>query len=68
MLPRKTPRAAREAGITLTNLYSLLRSGKLAPPAKDSSGHFVWLDADLERLLRVLDAERRRPSALPADW
>jgi hypothetical protein len=68
MLPRKTPQAAREAGIPLTHLYSLLRTGKLAPPAKDSSGHYVWSDADLERIFQALDRNRRPPEELPADW
>jgi hypothetical protein len=68
MLPRKTPLAAREAGITLRRLYGLIRNGKLAPPAKDSSGDYVWLDEDMERLFQVLDGARRPPTELPADW
>ncbi len=46
---RKTPIAARELGISYTNLHNLIRYGKLTPPGRDSSGHFVWTDADLER-------------------
>jgi hypothetical protein len=68
MLPRKSPLAAREAGISLTHLYSLIRNGKLAPPLKDSSGHYLWFDADFERLLQLLDNDPRRPTELPADW
>jgi hypothetical protein len=68
MLPRKTPQAAREAGIPLTHLYSLLRTGKLAPPAKDSSGHYVWSDADVARIFQALAGDRRQPEELPANW
>jgi DNA-binding transcriptional MerR regulator len=55
---RKTPIAARESGITYHRLISLMRYGHLAPPGRDSSGHFVWTDADLERIRQALAAPR----------
>jgi hypothetical protein len=52
----------------LTRLHSLLRNGKLAPPAKDSARHYLWFGEDLERVLQALDAEPRGPTELPAHW
>jgi hypothetical protein len=57
---RKTPMAARELGITYCQLIGLLRYGKITPPQRDSSGDFVWQDADLARARKALDARRHR--------
>jgi hypothetical protein len=53
---RKTPVAARMLGIPFTRLHSLIRSGKLAAPKKDSSGDYVWTDADLDSARKTLEA------------
>jgi hypothetical protein len=65
---RKTPAAARELGISYTTLINLLRYDKMTPPAKDSSGDFVWADADLKRARHALAAMRqpRRPEVADA--
>ena len=54
---RKTPVAARELGISYWRLIGLLRYGKIDPPGKDTSGDYVWTDADVGRARR---ARRRR--------
>jgi hypothetical protein len=64
MLPRKTLSPRVKRGITLPRLYCPIRNGKLAPPAKDSSGDYVWLDEDMERLFQVLDGARRSPISI----
>ena len=56
----KTPVAAQVLGITYHRLVSLLRSGKLPPPRKDSSGDYVWTDGDLAAARKALAAGRRR--------
>ena len=53
-LPLKTPAAARALGVTYWRLVSAIRCGRLAPPAKDSSGDFVWTEEDLERARAAL--------------
>jgi hypothetical protein len=60
MPTRKTPTAAKELGTTYHRLISLLRSEKLSPPAKDSSGDYVWSDADLEAARKALSIDRRK--------
>jgi hypothetical protein len=64
-MPRKTPAAARELGVTVYRLHSLIRGGKLPPPQKDTSGDFIWTDADVDRARRALTLDRRR-HAVPA--
>lgn len=56
---RKTPVAAREVPCTYTQLISLIRYGKIDPPARDTSGDFVWLDEDIERARQALAAKRK---------
>jgi hypothetical protein len=55
----KTTAAARQLGINYTRLINLIRYGKLDPPGKDSSGDYVWTQADMERA-RLALAERGR--------
>jgi hypothetical protein len=58
---RKTPAAARELGITYHRLIGLVRFDKLdQPPQRDSSGDFIWTDADLERARAALQIDHRR--------
>jgi hypothetical protein len=60
---RKTPVAARELGITYTKLIGLIRYGRLEPPGRDTSGDYVWTDADLERARQLLAAPGQRGAA-----
>jgi hypothetical protein len=55
----KTPVAARVLGVTYHQLIGLLRFNKIAPPARDSSGDYVWLPEDLERARQALAARRK---------
>jgi hypothetical protein len=50
----KTPAAARELGVPYSHLVSLLRYGKVVPPQKDSSGDYLWSEADLSAARRAL--------------
>ena len=61
----KTPAAATLLGVPYTQLMSLLRYGKIQPPPKDSSGHYVWTLESLETARRVLGA-RPVTSARPS--
>jgi DNA-binding transcriptional MerR regulator len=60
MAYRKTPIAARELGISYSQLIGLIRYGKIAPPERDTSGDYIWTDADLDRA-RAAFASKRRP-------
>jgi len=51
----KTPVAAQYLKIRYTRLMSLLRHGKIASPKKDSSGDYLWTDADLAAARQVLE-------------
>ena len=50
---------------------SLIQTGRMPPPAKDSSGQFVWSDADLANAREAMKIDRRkkgfrRRKAVPA--
>jgi len=67
MMNRKSPIAAKELGIPYYRLIGLLRSEKLQPPQKDSSGDYVWTDDDLEAARRAMAVDlRRKPVEIPA--
>jgi hypothetical protein len=55
----KTPAAAKALNIPYSHLVSLLRHGKIVPPTKDSSGDYLWTEADLSAAQQVL--ARRTP-------
>jgi hypothetical protein len=61
MATRKTAIAHRELGVSYHQLINLIRFNKITPPERDTSGHFVWTDRDLERARRALQemAERK---------
>jgi hypothetical protein len=62
-MPRKTPVAARELGVSYSRLICLLRYQKIPAPPKDTSDDYVWRDEDMERAraaLRVLDEKRQK--------
>lgn len=50
----KTPVAARELGISYHRLFGMLRSAKLTPPQKDSSGDYIWTEDDMEAARQIL--------------
>jgi hypothetical protein len=54
MPPRKTPVAAAELKTTYHKLIGLVRFGKIPPPARDSSGDYLWDESDLERARQAL--------------
>jgi hypothetical protein len=54
----KTPAAADLLGIGYWRLIGLLRSKRLAPPQKDSSGDYIWTLEDIERARQVLIPHR----------
>ena len=56
----KTPVAALRLGTRYSRLMSLVRHHKIAAPAKDSSGDYVWTDADVAAAREVLAANARR--------
>ena len=63
----KTPAVADLIGVSYYRLIGLLRSRRLAPPQKDTSGDYVWSDGDLERARQALAAKnRRKPEAVTA--
>jgi hypothetical protein len=62
----KTPAVADLLGVSYWRLINLLRSRRLVPPAKDTSGDYVWADADIERAREVLQSGRQH-NDLPSD-
>jgi hypothetical protein len=60
MTYRKTPAAARELKTTYHKLIGLVRFDKIDPPARDTSGDYVWTDADMERARAALQAMERK--------
>jgi hypothetical protein len=60
MVIRKTTIAARELGVSYHKLFSLIRCGHIPPPEKDSSGDYLWSDADLDGVRQYLEARDRR--------
>jgi hypothetical protein len=62
---RKTPAAARELNVPYHSLINLIRYGKITPPERDTSGDYVWTDADLARARQALAAARRKKAEDP---
>jgi hypothetical protein len=63
----KTPEAARKLEVSYTDLYGLIRYGKLSPlPGKDSSGDFIWLPDDLARARKIINSKSRKPEVATA--
>jgi hypothetical protein len=57
----KTPEAAKSIGVSYHRLINLVRFGKISPPARDSSGDFLWTPDDLQRAREAFEARRREP-------
>jgi DNA-binding transcriptional MerR regulator len=60
----KTKAVADLIGITYHRLFELIRSNKIPPPQKDSSGDYVWCEQDIERARQALAARRRPPQVV----
>jgi hypothetical protein len=60
MASRKSVVVARDLGVTYYRLIGLLRSGKITPPQKDSSGDYLWSPADVSSARGALGIDRRR--------
>jgi hypothetical protein len=58
----KTRAVADALGVPYHRLFELLRSRKIAPPPKDSSGDYVWLSEHVEAARQALTAGRRKPA------
>ena len=58
-LPKKTAAVVRELGTTYDRLLNLIRFGKMAPPAKDSSGDYCWTEEDVERARKALGKQAK---------
>jgi hypothetical protein len=59
-MTHKTAGVARLLDTPYHRLWNLIRSGRLTPPPKDSSGDYVWTDTDVERARAALRIDRRR--------
>jgi hypothetical protein len=62
MTYQKTPAVADQLGISYSRLINLLRTRRLDPPQKDTSGDYVWSPEDVERARQVLAATPARDS------
>lgn len=58
-LPLSTAQVARKLQRTYAQLWGAIQRGHLNPPAKNASGSYVWLPADVERA-RQFFADRKR--------
>jgi hypothetical protein len=56
----KTPVAAERLGIHYSHLISLIGYHKIAAPPKDTSGDYVWSEADLTAAREALRTGRSR--------
>jgi hypothetical protein len=61
-MPLKTPAMCRQEKIGYYVVAGMLRSGRIDPSQKDSSGDYVWTAADIDRLRKAL-AERKSRKA-----
>jgi hypothetical protein len=59
----KTPIAADQVPASYTQLMNLIRCRKIKAPAKDSSGDYIWTEADIEAARLAL--ARRRGACVP---
>ena len=58
-----TTAVATELGIKYHRLISLLRAEKLNAPQKDTSGDYIWSDADINAARKALTIDGRRKEA-----
>lgn len=60
MTVKRTRDVAQELGVNALKLETLIRYGKLPPPAKDSGGSFIWSAADVARARAALAKKGQR--------
>jgi hypothetical protein len=58
-MPKKTKEVAELLGVRPFNLIAMISAGRLTAPAKDCSGQYVWLTADIDRARVALTVDRR---------
>lgn len=58
--PVLTRDIARAVGVPIQKVYSLVREGRVAEPARDSSGRYIWSASDIEAVRVALRTDRRR--------
>jgi hypothetical protein len=56
----KTPVAAMHLNTTYHRLIDLVRFQKIPAQGKDTSGHYIWGQADLDRAREALKMDRRK--------
>jgi hypothetical protein len=61
---RKTMRAAKELNTSYWRLVGLIRTRRLTPPEKDSSGDYIWSDSDMERAKAAFAGGKRQMAGL----
>jgi DNA-binding transcriptional MerR regulator len=61
----KSGEVSRQLGVSYSKLVALLRENKIAPPAKEGSGQYVWGEDDVERARQAL--ARRRGATVAAE-
>jgi hypothetical protein len=59
----KSRAVADSLGVSYYRLFELLRSKRLAPPRKDSSGDYVWTQDDVQRARLALKGRHRKASS-----
>ncbi len=62
----KTREVLQELNASYHRVHSVLRSGKVTPPAKDVSGDFAWTAQDVEAVRHAMTIDRRRKDAREA--
>ncbi len=58
-LPLRSGEVARQCGLTYTYLYSLLRTGRISTPPRDSAGQLCWNESHLAEIRQFLAARKR---------
>ena len=56
----KTSGVARLLGVPVYVLNAAILHGRIEPPMKDESGHYVWTKQDIDNTRKVLAAGQRK--------
>jgi hypothetical protein len=59
IIVKKTPAVADEIGVSYVRLYNLLRYRKIDPPARDTSGDFVWSPKDVDAAQKAIQTSEK---------
>ena len=60
-MPWKTQAVADMLGVPYHRLFAALRARKFPTPGKDSSGDYIWSEADVENARKALTERGRKP-------